>query len=480
MPTVRIPLVGSPNNRSSVTTQDQRFVNCFPEVIKNEVTENQRIYLLKRFGTSQFVRPSGGTAEGRGIYYWNSKFWIALGNTLYRTDSDGTNVTAAKTLGNSTGVVGFTEAKMTNDYLIVYDGVKGFYINTTNTVTEITDPQFPTPHLPTPVFMDGYLFAQKTAGGSIYNSDVSDPSAWSGSFITPDNYPDAAVGIARQNNQIAAFGKYSVEFYYNDGTTGTPLAVNSQAVIQFGCASMASVAQQEGLLAFVAQSQTGGKYVVAIDGFEPHNISNAAIERILEAQGDDIVDSWGYFIRIQGHFFYVLNLPETSRTLVYDFGTKMWHEWDFTVDSSSYTFFPMAATTEASDTAAANAGVYFLHQANGWVYKANTSLYQDAGQSLRVTIQTGRFDGDTAMTKFMSRLSYIGDYQSSTSNISVQYTDDDYQNWKPSVARTLATNGRGYLYRLGNFRRRAFKLTHVANTALRAEALEMEIEKGVH
>ena len=480
--TIRVPLVGSPNNRGSSGTKDQRFINYFPERIKNELTQQEKFYLQKRFGTQKFVQPEGGgTGVGRGIYYWNSKFWVAIDNALWRVDADGTNATNVQTIAGSPGAVGFTEAKLTNTYLVVSDGAKAWYINTSNVITEITDPQFPTPHWPTPVFMDGYLFVQKTTG-EIFNSDAGNIAAWSGSNISPDNYPDLSMGLARQNNQVVAFGQQSVEFFYNAATTGSPIAPNSQAVLQFGCASMTSVAQEEGILAFVAQSQTGGRFVVAVDGFEPHNISNAAIERLLEAEGSQIINCWGYFIRVQGHFFYVLNLPSNSRTCVYDMETKMWHEWDWTDNGTSWAMFPMSDKCESATE------TFFLHSANGWVYRCRPDFYQDAcaqttpfaGQTLRGHVQTGRFDGDTTVLKFLSRLSLVGDFQASTSDITLYYSDDDYQNWKPSGGRTLKTSTRGYIYRLGSFRRRAFLLVHIANTPSRLEAIEMEIQKGIH
>ena len=80
MATVRIPLVGSPTNRSSDLETDQRFVNCFPEMVQNPATENRQVYLIKRDGMKYNSQPSGGTGEGRGIYSWNSKLYAVIGD----------------------------------------------------------------------------------------------------------------------------------------------------------------------------------------------------------------------------------------------------------------------------------------------------------------------------------------------------------------------------------------------------------------
>lgn len=334
MPTVRIPLVGSPNNRSGDESKDQRFINCYPEVIKNNVTESNKIFLQKRFGTSRLAQPAGAVGVARGIFPWAGYLISVIGTKIYFTTLAGVSTQFTNVFTTSTGYVGFCEAVDNGvDVLIITDGVILYKLPYAVTLTVgslvACGGTYPSPHVPTPVFLDGYLFIQKTTG-EIYNSAVHDVDSWNAThYITPESFQDAGVGIARQNNLIVAFGEYSIEFFYDAAETTSPLLPNEQATIQFGCAAIATVAQNEGLVVFVAQSQTGGKFVVAIDGTEPHNISNAAIERMLEAEGSDITDAWAYMIRTQGHFFYVLNLDTAKRTVVYDFETKMWHEWNW-------------------------------------------------------------------------------------------------------------------------------------------------------
>ena len=46
----RVPLVGTMQNRDGTFSKDQRFINCFPESRKNDITETKRIYLYQRAG----------------------------------------------------------------------------------------------------------------------------------------------------------------------------------------------------------------------------------------------------------------------------------------------------------------------------------------------------------------------------------------------------------------------------------------------
>ncbi len=466
--------MGNPTNRYNDESKDLRFLNCFTETVKNDVTGTQKQFVMKRPGTTRYHQPAGASGEGRGCYYWNGYMYTVIGNKLYATDVSGPTSSSIKTLTTTTGAVGFEEFQGNNTYLVLLDGTKGYYISTTNTVTEITDAQFPTPHQVTPVFLDGYLFVISDIG-EIYNCDVGDITAWQATnYIIPESFPDAGIAIARQNNMVVAFSELSVEYFYDAANaSGSPLSPADQYVKQYGLASTGSIAQHESTLFFVAKSQAGNAFVVAHEGTKETPISTPAIDRILNEEGVDIVDVWGYLIRSVGHVFYVLNLPTQSRTLVYDITSQYWFEWNWQDPSDVQGVFPMIQEMECQG------GLYLLHQTDGYIYELTGTAYQDGhSKPINVSIQTSRFDGDTAKVKFLSKLEIIGDRQTSTSNVSVYWSDDDYQSW--SSARTVDMDERTYLYRCGSFRRRAFLLTHTANTPLRLESLELDLEVGFH
>ena len=81
--------------------------------------------------------------------------------------------------------------------------------------------------------------------------------------------------------------------------------------------------------------------------------------------------------------------------------------------------------------------------------------------------------------KFMSRFSLIGDRPSADSNVTLYWSDDDYQTYSSSIAVSM-NDVNPQLTRLGSSRRRAWKLTHTDNTPLRLEALEVTYTVGEH
>ena len=45
--TVRVPLVGNAQQRSTTLDKDQRFVNCMVETSTNKVTDTKKLFLVK-------------------------------------------------------------------------------------------------------------------------------------------------------------------------------------------------------------------------------------------------------------------------------------------------------------------------------------------------------------------------------------------------------------------------------------------------
>src|SRR3990167_4089610 len=261
--TERMPLVGSHTNRFAAATKDQIFYNVIPEAFKHPVTEQISIFLNKRGAFTAHTTLVAGAA--RGLYYWErtSKTYAVIANKLYA----GTSQTAIHTLTTSTGTVWFSAVSGTTDYLILGDGTDLFTINTSDGVTDITDGDLPAGPL-TPVSMDGYVFVAKSGTDEIWNSDLNVATSWvSTSFLSVEMYPDNLVALAKQTNYIAAFGNFSVEFFYdNANATGSPLKRAETLAIKVGLAARDSVAQIDRRILFVGQTQQGEPAIWMIDG----------------------------------------------------------------------------------------------------------------------------------------------------------------------------------------------------------------------
>jgi hypothetical protein len=476
---------GGLEGRDSTTTKDQRFVNMYPETVKG------RTLLVKRPGLTSYFTNSSGV--GRGTFAFNSHVWSVIGDTLYM------DTTVKTTLATSTGVVGFTACTSSGlPRLFICDGTDGYVVDTTNAVTQITDVDFPSPHIPTPVYIDGYVCLIRADSADIYNCDLEDPTAWTASnFITSELYPDELVALAKQNNQIVAFGINGTEFFYNNGAnqpTGTPLARNQGAALQIGNSAPYAIGQNEQNCFFISQSDSGGRAVWKMTGFTPEKISSQSVERVLDYVGTGIDDTTGYLLRLVGHLFFVVCLP--SRTLVYDDGEKQWHEWTSTnqttvsdsqidgddingigINGDSTTGDAFFNTTEWKWSFATDIGdgtVYLLNADTGEIAKFDRSKYVDIDQIIRCEINTNLIDFGSVKRKFIHRLGIVSDL--ATNNIFIKWSDNDYQTWSNTKIINMET--RPVLHRLGATRRRAFNIYYTDNYPLRLEGLEFVVSEG--
>lgn len=596
---VRIPLVGNNQQRNTVDAdKDQRFVNCLVETTTNTVTNQKKLYLIKRPGT-QVYSDGAGAAEGRGIWYFNSKVYSIFGSKLY---ADGIEV---ETLSTATGMCGAVEFIDTTNFsatsLFIADGIDAWIVDTAgfirrvdtrylqwegntpveagdrrvptaigaywyvalnNGVTGISQPTwpttigntvvdgevtwrcegtysgpakfqtshaysvgdeiipttengywyevtiagtsdateptewtlnifdvvtsggvtfeckgqyggFPTPHVPQPVFMDGYIFLPDSNSVDIYNSDITQAFGWGAlSLASAESFPDYVTGLARQNNYIIAFGDTSTEFFYNQAladdieTFDTPISRAETFITQVGILTRNCIMQTERLLIYIGQSDIGGYAVWKFDGTTPKEISTEYIEKFLDLE-TSTSGITGFGFRVNGHLLYVVNLPIANRTFVYDVEENFWTEWQYNGG-----VLPFGAFADK------NGAVLLQHKTNGKILQLNLNVYQDTGGAATYAINTlvrfAKQDFDTDNYKFFQQVTVVGDAVADP--IYLRWSDDDYGTW--SNTKTLPTGTRPYFKRLGNARRRAWELSHTGNSALRLESLEVEYAVG--
>lgn len=487
MAVVRVPLYGHTMSRDSSADKDQRFINCFPEVMptgkldqdKTKDVDDEdlrKVFVTKRPGLEE--ADTTATAAGRGIYSWNGSLYAVVGDTVYK---DGSAITGT-TLDDTTGRVNFDVTQSSTKLIIGDpDNTLIYTVATDDTITKVTDSggDLPTSMLPGIVHLDGYTCVMDN-DSSIYNSvlnklDDNDDSAWIGDFLTPEVVGDPGVGLIRHVNYLAAFGERSIEFFVDEGNaTGSPFSRFEGTAQLVGAAKGTGncLVNVDKKLVFVGQSWNGGRFVGVIEGFTPQKVSTKSIDEILDAEGSNISNAYAYSIRIMGHQFYVLTLPTTAaKTLVFDLEDYVWHEWT-SYNGSTETYFT------GVDACEHNGIIKVLDEDNGKIYNLKPSVYQDDSNTIKVAGFTGKIDGETTQNKYCSRLTVIGDQDGTDgTDLSISWTDDDYQNF--NTARTVDLNDeRPQLTRCGRFRRRAFKYTFENNRPMRLEAFELSVRLG--
>lgn len=325
----------------------------------------------------------------------------------------------------------------------------------------------------------------------------------------------------------------------NNPAPGSPLSPSGNMLFEVGCASAYSIASIDDVTIFISKTKQRGRAVHMISGMSLNKISTEAIDKILNLDNLSTVYSYGirtnghdlYILTLantnktivydlitqQWHTWTStgLSTSQTVGSLVFAngvvTGTLTGHgfsdgdpvviaganqqEYNGTfnitvidVNTFSYTITG-SPTTPATGTITATGytetffdGSYYTDghtvdlmqdAADGRVYGFLPNIYTDQDGYINTLVRTGIHDANTTERKNISRLEVVGDKVAS--NLLVRYSDDDYTTFAKYRPVDLSAR-RSILARLGSPARRSFDFRHTANTAFRAEAVELDVD----
>ena len=459
--------------------KDERYINCF---LTKEGEEN---YIVKRPGVAALNTPQSGSV-GNAILVWSgqgsgTKIISAFGATdssLY----DGTTqlVTDAADTTAITGVAQeITETSLSGTATIgiTSSDNTGWHYQDGGTVTKITDAQFPGNASKTIAgsfaHMDGYSFILDT-NGDLWNSDLNSISSYGANSSIPANsYPDLGVAAKRFKTYIIAFGTQSMQFFRNVGNPfGSPLQRDEGLTVKIGAISAKAMAEISDSIFFCGATPQGGLSIFQYDG-QLSRISTPEQDFQLVLAGPSNISLTT--LRFYGRSFVLCKANTT--TYVYVIEDKRWHEWT----STTPLWFKCAGLSTGTQIL-----TYSISNiaTGGKVYVINPAslVFTDDGSAFTATAQSREDDGGSSYKKYYEEFMLDADVEPSTSALTLSYSDDDYQTWT-THGTTIDLSAPDRLTRLGSSQRsnnhkRAWKLTHSANTALRIKAARYRASFG--
>lgn len=326
---------------------------------------------------------------------------------------------------------------------------------------------FPTDLVPGVAYLDTYVVVMTTEG-RLYSSYSADPTSWNAlNYISSNSQPDTATGVTSHLNYVVAFNQWSTQFFYDSGAaTGSPLLSNSSANLEIGCTNGDSIAKFEQTVAWVGQSNTAGKGVYLLNGIAPIKVSNQFIDKYLDT--DTCANCSGFGIKFNGHSWYVLTLPDSNLTLVYDIDEKIWSFWSSVIDGQEIYFVGDFATSLGGHT-------YMQDRIYGELYKLDHNYFTDKDGVINFRLVSPLIDADTQFRKTIIRVEMVGDKVDTV--LRIRHTDDDYQNWSMYRSVNLG-DSRPVLFQNGVTRRRAYEMFNNDATFIRLAALEMDVTVG--
>ena len=326
---MKSPILGSAYVARSVNAADNRMVNLFPEVIPEGGKEPG--WLQRAPGLRKLANVGDGPI--RGLWAFNGGSAVAFvvsGKYLYKLDH---NWNATK-IGYIKGTEPVSMADNGTQLFIAANGPGYIYNITTNTVTQIGDPDFP--GAVTVGYLDGYFVFNEPNSQKIWVTSLLDGLAIDPlDFASAEGSPDGVVGIIIDHREVWVMGTNSTEVWYNAGLADFPLARIQGAYNELGCIAPLSLAKMDNTIFWLGQDARGRGVVYRADGYNGARVSTHAIEWQLQ-QYDDLTDAVAYTYQQDGHSFYVLNVPSGNTTWVYDAATNAWHERAALTDEGTY------------------------------------------------------------------------------------------------------------------------------------------------
>lgn len=327
---MRFGFVGPSYTAQSGAVADEECINWFAETNESgDAVVRQQAYggaeasgLKSYFGTpglSVFAAfPSGPV---RGQYQQNGREFAVADNVFYEVFRDGT-FTPLGTVATDGNAVSICANSI--QLLIVSGGKAYCFTLGTNVLLEIPANQL----AGVPVQCDcsdtiGVLMFQ--GSNKFQMSQVLDFSSWPGQLVNEVSvFAENINGIKVNHRELWVMGLQRSQVYQDTGSTEV-FDVISGALIETGCAAPFSLARLDNSVFWVGQDERGALIAWRSNGYTPSRVSTHAVEVWLSRQ-QNISQLVSYSYQDRGHLFWVLYVPNSDCSWVYDVGENLWHK----------------------------------------------------------------------------------------------------------------------------------------------------------
>jgi len=470
----KLSLLKEINTRpNTFVSKDEDYLNCYFDTIRDKQIEDKRNLLIKRPGSS-VLKPAIDSNAVRGIFFWKDYNYIvySIDNDVYFYNLVTTTTTTVNNVFTSTsGEVGFTEYLYDSvsppAVLVATDGTKLVTINTSFTVTACTDPDLPTPHLPNPVFLDGFLVLVKTNTAEIYNSELNDPLTWDPSYVIVSEIEgDYVRRIEKSNNYLVSFGTSTIEFFWDAGIeTGSPFQRNDTFVKNIGYVGGASKISNVIYFIGTANSQPA---VYKLEDLKATKVSTSVVEKYLSTL--DVSNVRGNIVSVQGKDFYVVHIG--TYTYVLDIDLKVWIRWSWKTETNFPLQYCLNTETDIYRS------VFCLPLEGSTLYIFDSALGTDDNVDINMSFTTDAFSFNTMRRKVMHKFAIVCDRPVSSTLVNISWSDDDYKHFN-TPRKVELDQDIPSIWRLGSFRQRIFKFQYTGPSLIRLQEFEVEYDKGV-
>ncbi len=308
MPTRPIQFASQSYLDASKPVSVQRCRNLYPE----PAPPDAKSQLVLRHTPGLKLWSAVGDGPIRGVHELNGYLWVVSGTKAYMVDA-AKEVTEIGIVSGS-GPVRFAAS---DSELAIVSSSNVYRCSTTEAAMWT-----PTGKVARDTtYLDGYhLFCEKGTE-QIFFSGINDLTSFNALDVFNANAaPDELVALEEVNRQIVAFGRKTIEVWYDSGDADLPFRRSPGGLVQRGCASTHSVREYGGHVFWLGDDLQ----VYTLRGASPVVISTPAVAHAISGYGSP-EDAVGMIYSQAGHVHYALSFVGDA-TWVYDISTARWHE----------------------------------------------------------------------------------------------------------------------------------------------------------
>lgn len=317
----KIGMIGASYTAKSNAVADEETINFYPETLETAGAQTQRSF----FGTPGLaVFTTFPDGPVRGQCWTGTRLFVAAADTLYEVLADGTQTAPMPGVLDMLG--GPASIVASNIELLIVAGGRAWCMELAdNSYVEVTSQLAGAPIQAD--YGDGYFIVCFAGTNKFQISAILDGTTWPGIQVNAVSvFPENIVGIKISHRELWVFGLQHAQPYQDTGTDEI-YDVIPGALVETGLAATFGRDIVDNTVFWISEDIRGARQAWRASGYTPQRISTHAVETALSSySADQIANLVSYSYQDAGHLFWVLYIPGTDCTWVYDVAEGLWHK----------------------------------------------------------------------------------------------------------------------------------------------------------
>jgi len=263
----------------------------------------------------------------RGQCWTGTRHFAVGGDTLYEINPD-KSLTARGTITNDAQLVSIAFSSI--QLLIVSFGSAYCYDLATDVLTDVSAQMAGTPGVV--IYLGTYFVVNLLGTNKFQFSDILDGMTWPGLNVNGVSvFAENISSIIANHNELWVHGLFHTQVYQITGNDDVFETIPG-ALIEKGNIALNAPCLLDNSVLWIDQDWRGGRTAWRSNGYTPQRISTHAVEIDLATYSAAQIASLStYSLQIDGHLWWVVYIPNSSWSWVYDVGENLWFKlanWD--------------------------------------------------------------------------------------------------------------------------------------------------------